>query len=149
MLTEVCAKLRNYFCLEGDKVFGDFSIVDGKLTPPVGLEDGQYYRIVGSVFSDGVHRSSDFLSHDEDFHGAVWKMRVPKDVLDIVDEIEEWQKKYGDVDSQNMSPYTSESFGGYSYSKGYGGSGQESTGSGTTWESAFMSRLSPYRRIRL
>lgn len=153
MLNEICAKLKNYFCLEGDKVFGDFSVVDGAIVPPVDIAEGQYYRIVGSVFNDGVHlfgKNTKKLVDEPKFHGAIWKMRVPKDVIDLAKEIEDWQAKYGSIESENMSPYTSESFGGYSYSKGvsnrgYGGG----SGSAVTWDSVFMPRLSQYMRIRV
>ena len=46
-------------------------------------------------------------------------------------------------DSENMSPYTSESFDGYSYSKG----GNSKGGTATSWQSQFADRLKPYRRL--
>ena len=149
MLTEICAWLKNYFCQEEDKFIGNFSIVNGAVTPPVDLQDGQYYRIVGSVFNDGVHLSTDVLRDEDEFHGAVWKMRVPQKVLDLAEEIASWEDKYGGVDGTNLSPYMSESFGGYSYSKGYRGSDSGSGSGGSGWQDAFRTRLSPYMRIRV
>ena len=148
MLTEICAWLKNYFCQEGDKIIGNFSVVDGAIVPPVDLQNGQYYRIVGSVFNDGVHGYDDVLQNEDEFHGAVWRMRIPQKVLDLVDEIESWQEKYGGIDSSNLSPYTSESFGGYSYSKGKNSSDGSISGGVTTWQDAFRTRLMPYMRIR-
>lgn len=149
MLTEICAWLKNYFCQEEDKIIGNFSIVNGAVTPPVDLQAGQYYRIVGSVFNDGVHSFYDELKDENEFHGAVWKMRVPQKVLDLAEEIASWEDKYGGVDGTNLSPYMSESFGGYSYSKGYrGGSDSGSGNGGTSWQDAFRTRLMPYMRIR-
>ena len=67
---------------------------------------------------------------------------MPKAVVSLAGEIAAWQEKYKDtVDS----PYTSESFGGYSYSKASGAG--DSTGCGG-WQSAFRARLNPYRKLR-
>lgn len=147
MLTQICAEIKNYFCKKEDILIGDFEIVNGDIIPPVSLQDGQYFRIVGSAFNDGVYGSSDILKDEAKFHGAVWKMRVPPDVIKLAEDIEEWQKKYGDVENPNMSPYSSESFGGYSYSKAQG---YASTNGGmlNTWQNVFENRLSKYRKMR-
>lgn len=150
MLTELCAELKNYFCMKGDRIFGDFTVTGGAITPSFSLQEGQYYRIVGSVFNDGVHRSDDVLTDETEFHGAIWLMRVPNEVIQLASDIEDWLKKYGDVDSAAMSPYISESFGGYSYTKssGYNSSGANE-GTGSSWQKTFAARLAPYRRIRV
>ena len=145
MLTEICAEVKNYFSNDGDKVLGTFAVVDGAITPSVGIADDQYYRIVGSVYNDGVHRQGDVLVNEDKFSGAVWRMRVPQDFIDLAEEISKWQDKNGSADSVAMSPFTSESFGGYSYSKAKS-NGDE--GSGVTWQSAFANRLDRYRKIR-
>ena len=149
MLTEICAEIRNYFSLDEDKVFGEFAVENGAITPSLSLEENQYYRIVGSVFNDGVHNKNDVLTDEPTFNGAIWKMRVPQNVLALSDEIAAWQAENGNVQSANMSPYTSESFGGYSYSKGSGGGSQSGAGaSAVTWQTMFAKRLNPYRKIR-
>lgn len=147
MLTEICTELRNFFCSSSDIHIGNYTISEGRLSPPVRMENGQYYRIVGSVFNDGVHRSDDVLQDESAFTGGVWLMRIPQDFLQLVAEMEAWQDKYGGVDSPNMSPYSSESFGGYTYSKaqGYAGSGG---GMLNTVISVFGDRLRKYRKIR-
>lgn len=144
MLTEICAEIRNYFSLEEDKIFGEFAVINGQITPPVDLQEGQFYRIVGSVFNDGVHQQGEGLQDETMFEGAVWKMRVPKDVLELDSEITAWQEKNADVLN---SPFTSESFGGYSYTK----ASTSSNGSNGTvsWQSAFASKLNRYRRVRI
>lgn len=150
MLTELCQELRNWF--EKEKYFGTFTIEGGQLTDGSFLQDGQYYRIIGSVFNDGVHKyepnnaESEEL-HNEVFEGAVWAMAVPPTVVALSNKISEWQAKYGNADSAALSPYQSESFGGYSYSKG-GGSGSGSGGSSVpTWKSVFADDLSRWRKI--
>lgn len=150
MISEVCAEIRNYFVLSGDVLVGDYRIEDGSVVPSCPFLDGQYYRIVGSVFNDGVHKhGEETLTDEPQFHGAIWLMRVPKDFLQLADEIAQWQAKNGGVDSAAMSPYNSESFGGYSYTKGTRASASGgSSGSSVSWKDAFAQRLNVYRRIR-
>ena len=147
MLTEICAYLRNWF--ELDKLFGTFAIIDGAIAyedgNSLGLADGQYFRVIGSVFNDGVHRVGDALT-SETFEGSVWPMGVPPNVLTILGDIEAWMQKYQGLDSPAMTPYSSESFAGYSYSKG-GGAANSSGVSITPWKQAFADRLSPYKKL--
>ena len=145
MLTEICQYLRNWF--ERSKYYADFAIQQGELTAadgsPLPLLDGQYYRIVGSIFNDGVHRYGDNDLKDETYSGAVWSMGVPPDFLELVADIEQW------VDANRNalnSPYSSESFGGYSYSLRAGSGSAGDTG-GVTWQSQFSARLAPWRKI--
>lgn len=150
MLGLVCAEIRNFFTYDSDKHIGDFAINGGVITPSFDIRT-EYIRIVGSRKNDGVYKVSDLTEHplkDEGkFHGAVWEMSIPQDFLDLVQEIEEWQKKYGGTDSALMSPFQSESFGGYSYSKASGGSGSSS--SVPTWKSIYGSRLNAFRKIHV
>lgn len=154
MLTELCQYLHNWFDRKPDgskypKYSGSFTVSDGVVQGMDGqLFDGQYYRIMGSLFSDGVHKYGDEADTltDEVFEGVIWTMGVPPVVVSLADEISAWKAKYEALDSEAMSPFTSESFGGYSYSKSVGSSG--SSGNGTTgWQSAFANRLAPWRKI--
>lgn len=200
MLSELCHELNNWFCRK--KFFGTIVISDGEIDIdncdirdedghplsyyaekglPI-LQQGQYYRIVGSVFNDGVYKNeSDAIEPtmvdiggggdveippinpelpgghltkgaatdsegeltDETFEGAIWAMAVPPDVITLSNDIDNWLEQYGEAAN---SPYTSESFGGYSYVKGsqYGDSGNNTT----NWQSVFSSRLNKWRRIR-
>lgn len=152
MLSDLCQELRNWF--DQKRYFGTFIITDGILTDAEGqalpVADGQYIRVAGSVFNDGVFKfssSEPFIPDgtNEVFDGAVWAMAVPSQVIALDHDIEAWQAKYGGVDSVNMSPFNSESFGGYSYSKSGGGS---ASGDGAgTWQQAFANRLNKWRKI--
>lgn len=152
MLTEVCAEIKNYFTYQDDKHIGDFAIVDGQITPSIDFPT-DYIRIVGSRKNDGVHKRNENggfeLVDEEQFHGAVWVMSPPAAFLALVGEIETWQKMYGGAGSAAMTPYQSESFGGYSYSKASGGSASSSGQTGPTWQSMYAKRLDVYRRIRV
>ena len=152
MLSEICAEIKNYFTYESDRHIGDFAITGGVVAPPIDLPTN-YIRIVGSRLNDGVHILTDNgwgLVDEDTFHGEIWIMSPPADFLQLVSEIEAWQEKYGGVESANLSPFQSESFGGYSYSKGSSGSNAGAGGSSVpTWQSQYASRLKQYRRIRV
>ena len=137
MLTELCAELRNYFVVKIHN--GRFTINGGELAPLDFLQKGQYFRIVGSIFNDGVYKFGDELNlTDEVFEGAVWYMAVPKDVIDLAKDIEEYNKS----EQGKPSPYQSESFGGYSYTKA-----TDEKGNPIGWKSVFASRLNRYRKV--
>lgn len=144
MLTELCQELRNWFDL--DRRYGEFTISGGALTADF-LSAGQYYRIKGSIFNDGVHQyGSENDLVDETFNGEVWAMGVPKAVVELAEQIEAWKAKYENIDSQSMSPFQSESFGGYSYSKTSAASGS-ATLIPTGWKAVFASALNRWRKI--
>ena len=137
MITQICQSLRNWFDIE--RYFGTFTIKDGSIAPSDFLQDGQYYRIIGSVFNDGVHKfGTDTLTNEKPFDGAVWAMAVPPDFLEVVGEIEAYCKS----DAGKTSPFVSESFGGYSYTKA-----TTADGSPVGWKQAFASRLNKWRKL--
>ena len=150
MLTEICQYLKNWFNRKPDgteypKYYGAFTIENGALVTDQ-LADGQYFRIIGSLFNDGVHSfsSSEPLT-DETFTGAVWSMGIPPAVVQLAADIDQWQARYGSSDSQALSPFQSESFAGYSYTKA-GGSTSGGAQAGT-WQAVFEERLKPWRKI--
>ena len=116
MLEAVLRALNNWF--ECDVLRGEFSIEGGAIALPEGfLMDGQRFRIVGSVFNDGLHE---------------WP------ATDLADEVFAWEQANGDA---ARSPMQSESFGGYSYSKG--GSSSEYP----SWRDAFRGELGRWRKL--
>ena len=136
MLAQVLMHLNNWFLVPGGIHEGTYTIEDGSIALPF-LLDGQYFRIVGSVFNDGLHQYPESLI-DETFTGSVWALAVPKSVIDLAADISAWQEKNGDA-----GPYASESFGGYSYTR----STDAKTGGPVTWQSVFRPRLSKWRKI--
>ena len=146
MLTELCQDLRNWF--DRERYFGTFEIRGGVISGPGSLLDGQYYRIVGSIFNDGVHKYGDVkdLLTDETFDGAVWALAIPKAVIELAAEIAAWRARYEAADSPAMSPFMSESFGGYSYTKGSALTSKNTTG-GTNWQATFANRLNAWRKL--
>ena len=151
MLEMICQYLRNWFNSSLPIICGTFEIKDGEIAISGKqlrlsdvLKDGQYYRIVGSAVNDGVHQWPDSDLQDEQFTGAVWPMAVPAVIVDLANDIETWAAKYAGADSVALSPFQSESFGGYSYNKGTSGN---SGGYGVTWQDVFANRLAPWRKI--
>ena len=148
MLTQLCAELRNYFCKPKDIHFGEFTITDEwGIEPCPFLREGQYFRICQSLFNDGVHRFGDGSLYPETFTGGIWAMAVPPEVIALDSEIEAWIEENQAVLN---SPYQSESFGGYSYSKYHSKFSDASGGNGTgslTWQDHFRRRLMPWKKV--
>lgn len=142
MLTELCQELHNWF--DRERYTGTFTIEGGNITANF-LQTGQYFRIIGSVFNDGVFKYGDADLTDETFDGAVWALAIPAPVIKLAQEIEAWRTKYERADSAAMSPFNSESFGGYSYAKS--GAGTASASGATGWRGVFRSQLNRWRKL--
>lgn len=148
---EVCSYLKNWFDRNQPKYFGNVSIINGALSETYDLKVGQYFRIVDSTLNDGVYHYPITTLTDETFDGAIWGMALPKPFIALLDDIEAWKAKFNSLDTQDgkqaMSPFNSESFGGYSYSKSNGGTGDTSKDKSGTWQGVFGARLAPYRKM--
>lgn len=136
-LAEVMRACKNWFI--ETSYYTTYEISEGQIVFPFEIKSNyNYYKIQGSAENDGIHSVTETLI-DETFTGTVFLMRVPKEFLLLVNEIEEYQDKYKD---SCTSPFQSESFGGYSYTKATNASG------GTfTWKDAFKDRLRMWRKL--
>jgi len=150
MLSDICDFIHNYFVK--NTVSGFFSIQNGNINID-DLEEGQRFRIYGSVLNDGVYTyHSTGITNDDDtkeadladesFKGYIGYMAVPKQLLQIVENISDWVKAN---ENAPTGVYSSESFGGYSYTlnnavdaHGY---------SRNDWRSVFGSSLNAWRKI--
>lgn len=137
MLEDVLSSLYNWF--DVDREYGRFEIRDGAVYG-VDLVDGQYFRIVGSVLNDGLHMWPATDLRDETFDGEVWSLAIPEAVVRLAGEMGDWVAKH-----PVGAGYTSESFGGYSYSLPT----NPNTGQAATVYDVFRSRLSQYRKLPL
>ena len=141
MLEEILNYIHNYF--EKEIVPGTFTIDSGSIQLDF-LQNNQYFRIVGSVFNDGIYQYPVDNLINETFTGEIWAMAVPPSVIALLADIDNWVDKYGEVMN---GPYQSESFGGYSYTKKSSG-GQSNIGNDASdWRSVFRSRLNHWRKI--
>lgn len=132
MLEQMMRYCRNFFIVDSHS--GRYEIKSGMVNLPF-LKNEQYYMIEGSIFNDGVHKYPEHLV-DEEFNGYVHAMAVPDAFLRLVAEVEAWMDKNKDAMD---SPYSSESFGGYTYSKG--------DGTADSWKKIFASRLNVWRKL--
>ena len=133
---DVCAAIHNWFVIPDGIRIDTYTVKDGNLVLPF-LQRGQYFRIVGSVFNDGVYTYPAEGLTDETFRGGVWVMAPERAFLDLVEEI----GAYAQTDAARATPYQSESFGGYSYSV-RGGSDDP-----TAWQTVFKKRLNRWRKL--
>lgn len=151
-ITEYCAHCHNFFIPSQKRQSGEykhkgvFTISDHVISPLDFISENQYFRIVNSGSNDGVYcNNSESLAMltDEVFEGEIWEMSVPRVFLTLCADISNWRSVNEAVTSDNMSPYSSESYGGYSYSKGNNANG----GSNATWQGQFFKRLNAWKRI--
>jgi hypothetical protein len=140
MLETVLLHLHNWFEVRGAARYGEHRIVSGAFAPENGvmMEDGQYYRIEGSVFNDGLHMMCERdVLRDEVFTGTITPLAIPKKVIELSKEIETWCKENPVTDK------VSESFGGYSYTRGSKNGAAMSGG----WQAAFSDRLNAWKKV--
>lgn len=144
MLTEICQYLHNYFDYE--RHYGDISIIgqsvfcDGK---EIDIESGQYFALFRNRIPLGVFQKSELT--DKSFTGSVWLMDVPKAITDADAWAETWKANNMAAGSEANSVYQSESFGGYSYSKGNNSKGK--VGASIFDNAQFAAMLAPYRKL--
>lgn len=136
MLDLILAELRNYFVRAVYR--GTFEITDSSIDLSDILVSGQYFRIIGSVFNDGVYQYPCRGLTDESFTGEVWAMAIPPALIALAEEI----KTYAESDAAKPSPYTSESFEGYAYTKA-----TDANGAALSWQKVFSSRLNRWRKL--
>lgn len=136
MLEQVLRYLNNWFIVPGGVHTGTFTIEDGGIALPF-LVEGQYYRVLGSMFNDGLHQYGENDLTGETFDGSIWALAVPHAVVTLADEMAEWEAKNA------AGIYQSESFGGYSYSLATGANG----GAVTVFD-RYADKLSPYKKMR-
>lgn len=133
-LEQLCRECNNFFELRDECIRGPFTVEGGCLELP-GVADGQYVRVKGSVFSDGVHRYPIEGLTDETFGGCVWPMAVPAAFMALSEEVDAWKQAH------QGGEYQSESFGGYSYTRATGENGPWS------WRDEFRGELDKWRKL--
>lgn len=141
MLEDILRHLNNWFVVPGGVHHGVYTVENGSIALPF-LQDGQFFRIIGSVFNDGLHQYPPGGMMTEAFEGDVWALAIPPAVVCLSGEIKTWREKN---ESAVLSPYQSESFGGYSYTKANSAGDSNAV---TGWETAFKQRLNCWRKIK-
>lgn len=143
LMDEVCDVIHNYFAVRDEIHEGTYTVENGGLTLDF-LQSGQYFRVMGSVFNDGVWQYPTTGMQTETFTGTIVPMAVPSAFVHLIEEIGSWMDAYGSEAS--VSPYTSESFNNYSYTRA---TATNTDGSSTPagWQNIFGSRLNRWRRL--
>lgn len=138
MLETVLNHLHNWFPVKGAARAGTFIIVSGAISLS-NVREGQYYKIEGSVFNDGLHKYGDTSDKlmDETFTGRIVPLAVPREVVKLADKIKAYCEKNPETDK------VSESFGGYSYTRGTGADGAAAGG----WQTAFRRELNVWKKV--
>lgn len=139
MLEQVLRHIHNRF--EREVLVGTFEVSSGTFAVER-AQDGQYLWIEGSVFNDGLHQYPLSGLTDETFDGRVVLLAVPRAVQDVADRAAVWTEENTEALD---SPYQSESFGGYTYTKASGYSSDGTSLSG--WQAKYRSDLDPWRKI--
>jgi len=139
-MLSVMREVRNFF--EYTAEIGEFEIVNSIITLTDDYLLGQYILITGSILNDGLYLLHDDLYTldvviDEKFTGIVYGLRVPRDFVDLSNEIIEFNKKAG-----INSDLVSESFGTYSYRVA-----TTSDGMRAGWIDVFADRLREFRHM--
>lgn len=146
MLEQILMEIHNWFRVR-DSVDGihpgTYTIEDGGIALPF-LKDGQYFRIMGSLFNDGLHRYGPDMEAltDETFDGTIWALAIPKAVIDAAAEAEEWMTKNANIVG---GIYSSESFGGYAYTKDTAAADSVSK---TGIPAHILAKVNGYRKIK-
>lgn len=146
MLEQILMEIRNWFRVRDDVNGihpGTYTIENGGIALPF-LRDGQYFRIMGSVFNDGLHRYGPDMEAmtDETFDGTIWALAIPKTVVDAAAEAEEWMTKNANIVG---GIYSSESFGGYAYAKDTAAADSVSK---TGIPAHILAKVNGYRKLR-
>lgn len=139
MLEAILNSLHNWFLIPGAERCGTFEVASGTLDVDF-LQCDQYYRVEGSVFNDGLHQHPGTDMQDETFEGTVYPMAVPRAVVELAEKIDKWCKDNPETDKQ------SESFGGYSYTRGSTNAASTNT-SVSRWEVAFAGELRAWKKV--
>lgn len=131
MLEAILRYLNNWFI--GKIIEGEYEIKDGTIA--IDAKSGQYVRIVGSALNDGVYQLPLHDLKAETFNGEIWELLVPQAIIDTELSVSAWVK------DNTPSQFTSESFGGYSYSKA------TKDGKPIGWQDVFADELKPYKKV--
>lgn len=161
----LCGETHNYH--ETDRVIGEYTIENGNISLPF-LVNGQFFRIHGSKFNDGVYiYSKDYIIRDATWGDILndninWGSLTEEDWgnlkhAELIDEsftgaiwpmrmpraflkLAQEIETYNESEAAKASPYTSESISGhYSYTK--------ASVTDSAWENVFSAKLKRWRKV--
>ena len=115
-------KCNNYFTINYEQ--GEFTIVNNEVKVNGKYKVGQYIRIVDSLFNDNVYKiisvDNDIIKldgvNDEVFNGYICGLNVPKDFIELVDKINDYENRIKKGISSESIPNYSISYSNEDYS---------------------------------
>jgi len=140
-ILEVMKSINNTFAVSDKAVHGTWTIENGELSLPF-LRDGQYFLMESdnkSSWNDTVvhlYAEDEYNLADEVFTGWITPLNVPDAFIDVCNSISAYTAE------QPKSAYVSESFGGYTYTKG-----THANGTLMGWQDAYRDELKVWRKI--
>lgn len=145
MLEQILKSINNFFVNSTQSVTG---IAQNKIivSDASDLVAGQYIYLYQTLLNDGVYKIAEIDGNEITIDVAddliaepagdalLYGLAIPKAILSLKDEIVAYN-------SANPNNLQSETLGDYSATY--------ATGKGTSWTSAFATRLAPYRKVYL
>lgn len=147
MLEAVLESLNNWFDRDGLGRFhhverGELSVEGGSLLGAGGwLKPGQWFRIEGSAFNDGLHRHPATDLADEAFEGAAYALHVPPAVVELSERVAEWEEANGEA---SRGVYVSQSVPTASVTMR---DGMAASDGRSGWETVFSGEMRRFRKV--
>lgn len=100
LMEDLMLYTKNYFYRW--KEYGTYAINNSQIACRGQYKVGQYVRIIGSVFNDGVHEIHSVTNNtitinnlrNEEFKGYICGLAVPKEFYDLVQDIKAYRLKH-------------------------------------------------------
>lgn len=140
MLSEICGELCNYFEDRSNIQRGEFTARGGFLFLP-NVKEGQFIRIVGSTFNDGVHMYPCYTLQDETFSGTIYALQIPPELVEIATQLAT-SRNTAAASGEATNPYIMESFNGYQYTRA-----TDAHGAPADWRVLYASKFDKWRKL--
>ena len=143
MLLDVMRATNNFFAVS--KIEADWQIKNNVLDLSEYKDvflNGQYLAITNSILNNNIYKLTDYKIsdlNDEEFRGAIYGLAPPPDFLQLVQEVEEFEKV---ETSQQNRRIVSERFENYSWTAATDANGQLAS-----WQVVYKDRLRKFRRM--
>ena len=99
MLETILRHLNNWFVHE---IYADtYTVANGGLELPF-LKHGQYFRVIGSVFNDGLHQYPSSNLMPETFEGVIQSLAIPRAVIELANEIETSDPGHAEIGDHDL-----------------------------------------------
>ncbi|MBR6029101.1 MAG: hypothetical protein IKP40_08415 [Clostridia bacterium] len=137
-ITDIMREVKT--CFPASRYEGEVRVRDGKLSPELLVQPGDWVAISGSSQLDGVHHLDAqgrlFGAADEVFRGRLTLLRPPEDFIRLCVDILAWEEEHP------ADGLKAERFGGYERESALSRGGLP-----MDWRQVFAARLAWFRRM--